>query len=53
MVAWRSVPTPAGRRPVNVAQQSSPLGVGTQGGEVVGDECFGELEVVHASIVSC
>ena len=52
MVAWRSVPTPAGRRPVNVAEQSSPLGVGMQGGEVVGDEGFGELEVVHASIVS-
>ena len=51
MVAWRPASTPAERRPVDIAQGANPLGIGMQGGEVIGDECFGELEVVHARIV--
>jgi hypothetical protein len=53
MDAWRSVSTPAERRPVDVAQRANPLRIGSHSGEVVGNECFSELEVVHGSIVSC
>jgi hypothetical protein len=36
---------------VDVAPRANPLRIGMDAGEMIGDECFGELEVVHCSIV--
>jgi hypothetical protein len=36
---------------VDITTRANPLCIGTDGGDVVSNECFGELEVVHGPIV--
>jgi hypothetical protein len=48
---WRAISTSAERRKVDITHGANPLGICMQRGDMVGDECFSELEVVHTSIV--
>jgi hypothetical protein len=38
---------------VGTPDSQGTTGVGAQSGDVFGDQCLGEMEVVHASIVRC